>query len=165
MSLRSQPLDRCFAIYVGIVCCYFVISHIFEWLIVQENFATYFLNWKRRCYTWHYAHMFLAHLHIIFGISIFQVHHIHLPLPCVFFNKFKEFITISNQVKSHAKIGYLPFSTKIILVTMIIGVGIGELRIGSNNMVVILTIMKTFHVKIALKHEKVFFFNLWFFWI
>jgi hypothetical protein len=40
---------------------------------------------------------------------------------------------------------------------MIVGVGIGELGIGSKNMVVILTIIKTFHVEIALKHEKVFF--------
>jgi hypothetical protein len=40
---------------------------------------------------------------------------------------------------------------------MIVGVGIGELGIGSNNMVVILTTMKTFHVEIALKHEMVFF--------
>lgn len=40
---------------------------------------------------------------------------------------------------------------------MIVGVGIGELGIRSNNMVVILTIMKTFHVEIDLKYEKVFF--------
>jgi hypothetical protein len=37
---------------------------------------------------------------------------------------------------------------------MIVAIGIGELGIGSNNMVVILTIMKTFHVEMALKHEK-----------
>ncbi len=42
---RSQePLDRCFAIHVGVVCYYFVLSHIFEWLIAQENIATYFFN-------------------------------------------------------------------------------------------------------------------------
>jgi hypothetical protein len=40
---------------------------------------------------------------------------------------------------------------------MIVGVGMGELGLGSNNMVAILTIMKIFHVEIAFKHEKAFF--------
>jgi len=81
---KNQALDGCFAIYVGVVCCHFVISHVFEWLNCSRKFCNLFLKLKKKV-----LHLTLC-IHVsctlyIFVISIFQVHHIHLPLPCVFF--------------------------------------------------------------------------------
>jgi len=67
---KSHPLERCFAIHVGVVCCYFVISHIFEWLNCSRKFCNLFFKLKKK----------VLHLTLCIHVSCTPIHtwHFHL---------------------------------------------------------------------------------------